>query len=221
LILSELIAAAYLKATGEISVLTSSDDDWKKLVALANFYIDNWQNEPGVDWASLYDPAVNIGTVTATDTFDLDDSIRSISNQVGDYVRINHLNSTTYTNYQTVEPKRLKYYAYGAYCARVGKTLKFNRAFTSTDPQFGGTINVPSNLFADHLSKANDVVPVDDPNWLVLMCAAEYVRNDITRAQNYPDIVAEAVDVMKYMKKANNSQVEEVPRSPVARGMEW
>lgn len=221
LTLSELIAAAYLKATGEVSTLTSSDDDWEKLRQIANLYVNSWATEPGVDWQSLYS-TVDSGTVSATDTFDLDDTIRKISGQEGDYVRIVHTNGN-YSDYQVVSPDKFKQYPTGSICTQIGRQLVFNAPFTSSSPQFGGTIKVPSYILPDPLQNAADEVPVNNPNWLVYMCAAEYVRNDITRAQQYPNLIAEANDLMGSMKSENNAQLSQTYRSPAVNpnGVSW
>lgn len=212
------MAATYLRATGEVSTLVSTDPDYGKIVQLGNLKIDDFAKED--DWVSLYS-IVSSGTVTATDTFDLDSSIREISNAENDFIRIVHTDTTKWTDYTLVAPNQLKQYDSGNYCAKIGTTLVFNTAFKSTDAEYGGTIEVPAYLFPDHLVNADDEVPVDNPNWLVVATAAEFVRSDITLAQNYPLLLAEANDLMSAMKKANNPQLETVTRSSVARGTEW
>lgn len=220
--LSELIAKAYLTATGDVSTLTSTDDDYKKLLAIANTTLHDWATEPGVDWASLYDPAIGSGTVSNTDTYDLDDSIRVISQKEGDYVRIiDATDSTKHYDYSTVEPSRLKYYTSGNYCARVGSTLKFNKTFTSDDKEYGGTIYVPAYTTPDDLANPNDDVPVDDPNWLVYMTAAEYVRSDIVLQAQYPNLVAKANAAMDGMKEANGAQVQTIVKEPIGIATRW
>lgn len=220
---SSFVAATYLKATGEVSTLTSSDDDWNKILGIANLFIDEWASEPGADWRSLYSTVSLAGTVTATDTFALGTTIRKVSNQEGDFVRILHTNGTTYTDYQLVAPERLKYYSTGAYCAQEGSNLVFNAAFKTTDLQYGGTIKVPAYLFASHLASSSDLVPVDDPNWLVVVTAAEWSRTDITRQNQYSNLIAEANNLMAGMKLANNPQVTEVFRAPTStpNGSTW
>lgn len=216
---TDFVANVLLTATGENSTAVSGDDDWLKVLSLGNLAIDEWSNE--TDWVSLYS-IVSIGTVSATASFDLDDTIRKLSNQEGDFVRINHTDGTSYTDYTVVAPNKLKLYDTTArVCARIGVQLVFNKAFVSTDPQFGGTINVPGYLFPDHLVADSDEVPVDDPNWLVMATAAEWARNDLTLAQNYPLILAKANELMASMKTANAPQVNTIARVPVARAMEW
>lgn len=229
MVTSEFVAAVILKATGKTSTAVSGDTKWTKVLGIGNFKIDDWANEPGTDWNSLYDPLFSLGTVSATDTFDLDDSIRKISDATDDDVIINHTDGVGQTCYRVVPADQLKnYYSgqnkenpIGHYCAQIGRTLVFNHKFTSTDPQFGGTILVPVYTFPDHLSGDSDTVPVDIPNWLVVVTAAEYVRNDITKQNQYPALIAEANEIMQRMKDDNDAQTQEVHGTWAPLGSTW
>lgn len=226
---SEFVAATLLKATGKTSTAVEGDTKWTKVLGIGNFNIDSWQNEPDVDWNSLYDPLFSIGTVTNTDTFELDDEIRKLSDTEGDVVRIYHTDGTGYTDYDIVPADTLKRYYYGQnkenpdgfYCAQIGRNLVFNHKFISTDPQFGGTIYAPIYNYADHLVNSGDEVPVDIPNWLVTISAAEYVRNDITRQGQYPNLINEANQLMTRMKDDNEAQVEQINRPWGPMGATW
>lgn len=215
---ASFIAEAYLAATGKVSTLTSSDGDWTKLLALANRFQHEWATTPGTDWTALYSPAVSCGTVTATDTFNLDSSIYAISSLDGDSIRINHTDGVNFTDYDLISPQRLKHYSTGNYVAQVGATLKFNVAFKTTDPPFGGTITVPAFTVPDDLVNSTDTVAVDDPHWLAVRCAAEYVRTDITRQAQYPNLITLANELMQKMIENNTPQVNEVPLDRVATG---
>lgn len=219
---AQLVAKVILKATGKTSTATSGDTKWTKVLGIANQKIEDWQNEPGVDWYSLYDPDYSLGTVTATDTFAIDtDDVRKISDNSGDFVRIAHTDGVSYTDYITVDPTELKEKTDGQYCARIGDNLVFNKVFASTDPEFGGDIQVPKYGYATSLSDDADEVPVDIPNWLVYMTAAEYVRNDITRQNQFPNLVAEANLLMEKMKENNESQADYVERPWTPAGQTW
>jgi hypothetical protein len=215
---NELVAATILKATGELSTAVYGDDDYSKVLQLSNINIDKWAKE--TDWNSLYDPSVDCGTISATDTFDLDSSIRVVSAEPGDYIQIVRTDGNT-TNYQTVAANELKTYSSGNYCARIGSTLVFNNAFTATSPEFGGTLNVPAYLYADHLVRATDTVPVDDPNWLVAITAADWTQTDLTLAQNRNDFLAEANDLMTSMKRHNNAQVNTIGMPQIVNNRSW
>lgn len=219
---TQFVVATLLKATGKVATVSAGDTKWNKVVGIGNYNIDSWQDEPDTDWDSLYDPAYSIGTVTATDTFDLDDEVRKICDTRGDSIRIYHTDGIKYTDFSTVNPTKLKQYVNGNYCAKIGRTLKFNRGFTSDDPEFGGDIQVPVYLYAAHLENANSIVPVDKPNWLVAVTAAEYVRNDTTRQNQYPNLIAEANQLMTRMKADNNNlQEDQIDRPWAAAGENW
>lgn len=203
----EFVSNVILKATGELFTGSWGDDDANKVIALGNIRIDAWAKED--EWNSLYDPGLELGTISATDTFDLDDTIRAISDEPGDYVRIVKTDGNI-SNYQTVPANELRRYESGNYCAKVGRTLVFNTAFTATSPEYGGTLKVPAQLYAEHLVNATDEVPVDDPNWLVAMTAADWTQTDLTLAQNREDFIAEANDLLVAMKRANSAQVSTV-----------
>jgi hypothetical protein len=208
---SEFVQATILKATGKATVLTSSDTKWIKIVAIGNRLIKKWERL--ADWNSLYTPDYPGGTITATDSFELDDEIRKLSDTDGDYVRIvNATDSNIYYDYTVVNAERLKQYTVGRYCAQMGRNLVFNKIFTTTDPEYGGEIQLPVYLFADELTTATSEVPVDDPEWLVCLSAGEYVRNDITKQNQYPNLVTEANEILEIMMDDNDGQIIEVYR---------
>lgn len=220
--ITEAVADTYLKATGKVATLTSGTK-FNKIVGLLNFYQRRWAREPNVDWASLYTEALSLGTVTATDTFDIDtSSIKSLSKKEGDVVRIVHSDGVGYTDYDIIPHDELKEKYYGPnkesstgfYCARVGNQLVFNHEFVSTDTQFGGEIFVPCYSFPDAIvsSAMSDEVQVDDPDWLVLRAAAEYVRTDLTRQGQYSNLLQEANEAMQRMIDDNEGQIDEVSR---------
>jgi hypothetical protein len=218
LIASDFVSSAYLKAAGKLPTFTTGSTKWLKILAIANSKIDQWANE--YDWNSLYDPKYSLGTVTATDTFNLDDDIRLISNRPGDTITILKLDGKK-SEYELVLSSQLKLYPYGNYCAQVGKTLIFNNAFTSTSPEFGGTILCPVYLYPDHLVNDSDEVVVDDPQWLVTVTAAEYVRNDIVKQNQYPGLIQEANSLMDGMKSSIDPQLEELDKPYHVLGQTW
>jgi hypothetical protein len=222
--ITELIAAAELRATGKTAVLASTNSKYARIVNLANFYQRRWAREPGVDWNSLYNPAFSLGTVTATDSYDIDtSSVRKLSDRQGDSVRIVWSDGVGYTDYDIIDHDKLKDYSYGVtrqnpigfYCAQIGASLVFNHTFASTDSQYGGEVFIPCYVFPDDIDATNpgtDEVQVDDPDWLVTRVAAEYVRNDITRQGHYPELLAEANEMMARMKDDNEGQIDSVDR---------
>lgn len=220
--ITEALTATYLRAAGKATPPTTGSSKYNQIVGLLDYYQREWAREPGIDWSSLYDPAFSLGTVTATDTFDIDTStVRKLSNREGDYVRIVHTDGTSYTDYTIVDANKLKDYFWGAnkesytgfYCAKIGSQLVFNHIFTSSDPQYGGEIFVPSYTYPDPITATDPdsaEVQVDNPNWLVVRSAAEFCRNDIVRRSRWPELLTEANNLMERMKTDNNGQIDTV-----------
>lgn len=220
--ITDAINDVYLRAVGKTPLPATSTAKFTRIVGLLDFYQRQWAREKGVDWASLYNPALSIGRVTATDTFDLDTStIRKLSNRDEDYIRIVWADKVGYTDYTLVDANKLKDYYAGAnkesymgfYAAKMGGELVFNHTFTANDGQFGGEIFVPCYVLTDEITADNpdsDEVQVDDPDWLVTRVAAEYVRNDITRRPRFVELLTEANDIMDRMKDDNDGQIDTV-----------
>lgn len=208
---AEFIQQTYLLAAGKATA--PSTNNYNKILALGNMFQLTWANEQGIDWFSLRQVSA-IGTVGATDTYDMGD-MGKVSSQEGDYVTILRLDGKQ-SIYTIVPISKLYSMSTGnadGLCARSGTTLVFDSAFLTTAPQFGGTINVPNYVTPDSLVNVGDEIQVDDPFWLCARSAAEYVRNDVTKQNQYGNLVALAVDSMDSMKEHNRSQREEVDMS--------
>jgi hypothetical protein len=219
LTVDQAVAQVYLRATGKVTPLTFGTTKYTKILALLNFYTQEWALEAGIDWNSLRQP-FPIGTVTATDTFSLDTDIGTMSQQEGDFVRISNIDGVSESEYTIVPPSRL--YEDGPVllnggigcfnskgtCAISNGNLVFSTPFLASNPEFGGTIKVPGFIIPPALVGISDQIIVDDPNWLVVKSAAEYDRNDVTRVQLYPALNDEAAVLMENMKDQNQSQAE-------------
>lgn len=220
--LADLVAKSYLKASGKRSTLTNADDKWLKLRDIANSYIEIWQETLDVDWKSLYNPKYTPGVVTATDTFTLDGTVRKVSDERDDPVQVISADGSSIYNYAVVPADTLKRYdANAMVCAQIGSTLVFRSPFSATSPLIGCTIYVPIYKFASTLTTDTDVVPVDIPQWLVLMTAAEYIRNDVTKQAFYPNLVQEANAIMQRMMENNDAQVNDVFVPPMRLSRTW
>ena len=218
--LDELVAATYIVSTGKVSSLAFADTKYQKILAIANNQIRVWQDTKGVDWSSLYERRHSIGTVSATDTFDLDDDIRKLSDTLGDYVAV--INGDIEQEYDVVPADTLSRYESGSkVCAQIGRTLVFRDAFTSSDPVYGGTVYVPVYLYAQELTAAGDDVPVDIPQWLVLSTAAEYIRNDVTKQNQYPNLQQQANELMERMIDDNDAQIITPQQAWTPLGRSW
>jgi hypothetical protein len=220
--ITEGITGVYLKATGKATPPNVGSAKYNQIVSLMDFYQRRFARENDVDWNSLYDPSFSIGNVTATDSFDLDSSsIRKLSDREGDYVTIMWTDGVGYSDYDIVNHDELKQFytgqnkenPRGKYCTQIGNSLVFNHKFLTTDPEYGGDIQVPIYAFPDPITATapdSDEIQVDDPDWLLTRCAAEYVRNDIVRRSRYPELLAEANEIMTRMKSDNEEQVSTI-----------
>lgn len=210
----DCVNAIYLKATGKTAAFQFTDTKGVKILGLMNFYQSRWSKATGVDWISLYNPMEQVGAVTATDTFDLDTStIRKLSQQEGDNIRIIWPNNggtvndpDNFTDYELVPADRIKTdFNQGKYCALRAGQLVFNAPFSTSDPEYGGQLYVPAYTYVQPLVNTDDLIVVDDPDWLILQCAAEYVRTDVTRLGQFPNLQAEANDCFARMLDDNGN----------------
>lgn len=204
---AEFIQRCYYRATNKPVAPTAGTKKYNQIVLAGEIYTEQWMAEPNIEWESLYDFFSLAALVTATDTFALSATIRKVSAQEGDTIKIVHTDARE-TEYELVSADRLQEFKYENVVAVVGRNLVFSAAFTADSPQLGGTIVVPAYGYATFPTvDANDIT-VDDPNWLVTICAAEFVRNDSTRQNQYPNLIAEANQLMMKMKQNSNTKDE-------------
>lgn len=204
----QFIQQAYLMAVGKATPPDSGTNKYEVLLDTGNIFIKQWENEPNVDWKSLYQRTVLTPLVSATDTFAIDPAVvRKVSVNTHDKVIVTSTDGKT-AEYEIVSPQQLNTYEH--VCARMGNNLVFSEAFDADSEFIGGTITLPNYGFAAELVNANDTVPVDQPLWLVYMTAAEFVRNnDYIKQNQYSNLVAMAQDVMRSMKK-NNAETQQL-----------
>jgi hypothetical protein len=209
----EFVSDVVLRSEGKLPTFASGSTKWLRIVAQGNYFLRRFARERGVNWNRYYDPIKSFGTVTATATFAVPSTVYKVSPQEGDTVRITHTDGN-YTDYTLVPHNQLKNkYATGNYVAKIGRNIKFNQAFTSDSPQFGGTIRVPVYEYPDTFSDDDDVIDHDDPDWLVCSVAADRCKNDVTRKDLRDDLISEANEILASLKEENDSQIEEVERT--------
>lgn len=215
----QFIQKAYFAATGKATAPTSGNK-YDALILSGNMFIEQWQNEPNIDWKSLYRKE-SVGTISASDRISVDlDEIRKLSTDPNDKVVLTSTDGTE-TEYDIVKPNQLANHT--KCCALMGEELVFSEAFDSDSQWIGATVTAPYYTFAEQMTSANDEVPVDQPLWLVYMTAAEFVRNnDYIKQGQYSNLIAMAQDVMNSMKKNNKeSQVRFASRPFTPLGQSW
>lgn len=201
--LLEAMTEGYLLATGKATLPAAGSAKYNRLLSLAKKIYHDWQTETGVDWNSLH-RVLNIGNVTATDEFAIGTDIHKISQREEDAIRIVTDDNTH--EFMLVPAPRLYRFRYGNAVAHIGANLKFSRTFAADDQEFGGAIHVPVFVKLTPLSDPADAVLIDNPNWLPAILAAHYVLSDRQLNYKYPDLIAQANDLMVGMKLANNPQ---------------
>ena len=199
--LQELINAVMLKATGKPTVLAQTNTKWEKIRGIANYYQKAWAHEPGQHWNSLYNVA-NIGTVSNESEYDLPDNVEEVSTANGDDIFILTTEGKS-VPFKLIEHDSWQNHPAGNYCFIRGRQIIFPSRFSSDDPCLGGTLYAPAYYKVPELVVADDETVVDMPEWLVTMTAAEYIRNDIVKQNQYGNLVAEANNLMTSMIKAN------------------
>lgn len=199
----ECMTDGYLLATGKATLPDSGSSKYNRLFALAKKLHRDWQNEPGVDWNSLHQ-TVEAGTVSTATEYELDTEILKLSKRKGDRV---HVRTTDDTDifFTVVDPSRLYEHRYGNAVALVGQTLRFSRAFDADESAYGGTVRVPAYVKLDDITSVNDDVLVDNPDWLSAAIAAYFVMPDAQLNYQYPDLVAQANQLMTTMKENNGT----------------
>lgn len=76
----------------------------------------------------------------------------------------------------------------------------------------GYTLKLPGYYIPDDLTQASDIVPVDDPYWLVYATASELAFNDITYSDKAPDLNAKANNLYDGMAALNRRGTSNNPR---------
>jgi hypothetical protein len=201
----EALEDAFTIATGKALPASGSKRD--KITKLAIKLYRDWQTEPGVEWNSLYS-VIGAGTVSATDTFDLDTDINYISTsdaRDNNFVRVKTADSQ-YINFRTVKPGQLHGLRDVNAVAKISENrIRFSRTFTADDQAFGGTIEVPAIVKLDDILSDTDEILIDNPNWLPARLAAQYVLNDRQLNYLYDDLLAQANELMRGMIETNDT----------------
>jgi hypothetical protein len=209
------IEKAFLHANRKATAPNAGSSKHDVLLALADSTQKLWAAEEGIEWNSLSD-TIDLGPVTATDTFALPDSVDYVSQDTDQTVRIGS------TDYKLVSAAQLRRYRDSAVVAQIGRNLVFPRAFAATDAGFGLDIEVPVVLAVSDITAATDTIQVDRPMWLAYMMAAEFVRNDVVKQGQYDNLLALADVEMGKMKEANASTVNDYALNGFqAAGAEW
>jgi len=213
------ITKAYSLAKGKATAPAVGTAKYNQLLLLADSLQKVWAAEPGIQWDSLYS-RVSAGTIGAVSSIAVPATTNYIVTNESDPIYA--LSSTNQrVDYRLVRPDQLYINRYDNAVARAGANLIFQDAFTATSDVYGWTLYVPSITFPTDITAGTDTVQVDDPMWLVFMMAAEFVRNDLVRQNQYSSLVNYAQESMAKMKEMNQGSYESVTSNWQPLGQNW
>lgn len=86
--------------------------------------------------------------------------------------------------------------------------------FTDTivDGAVGGSLKIPGYYLPNDVSESTDIIPVDDPYWVVYAVASELAFNDLTYEDKYVDLNTKANNLYSQMVTANRRGTNNYPR---------
>lgn len=93
------------------------------------------------------------------------------------------------------------------------KQITFTDTIASTDVIVGSQLQVPAYFLPEDLANDTDLIPVDDPYWLVYAVSSELSFNDLTYESKYADLNAKANNLYSMMSIANRNGTNKYPRT--------
>ena len=173
-----------------------------------NRKIGEWARDSSNTWASLFDIR-DVGTVAVgTQTYDLDDEVLFPA----DHVLVTTLDGQK-LRYEINKPQeRGRSYRSVYISGHDPQQLTFYDDFIADTQQIGGTISMAGYFIPDQIARSRDILPVDDPSWLIYAVASDLASNDLTYSDKSPDLLAKANDRYRQMSLANRRGTSNNPR---------
>jgi hypothetical protein len=226
-----LVREVYRKATGELdpSVVPGTEDG-ATILSVINEAVESYHNALGeygerIVWARNIDPAYTVATTEdGTTDYEVDwDEVSSVLD--GFYTK-----GSLVAADGTQEPFDLVPFwqlhdsrqGTGTRCSVTAEGLTFADA-----PQPGLDIVVPVSLRGRSLKgdekDVEEATGVHNLLWLATAAAAEYVRTDVVRGAQYPNVLAQANDVWRRMLADNEARTAALLHGavPQAYGEGW
>lgn len=166
---------------------------------IANQKVEEWATDSKRRWNSLFQ-IKDVDTIdTSVLTYALDEDFMFPS----DFIVLEKTNGET-AEVELTKPQRRIGNETKAYISGNPKSV----TFSSIDAGFdGGTLKAPGYYKPAVMDSAEDVVSVDDPNWLAHVVAAELAANDPAHEDRVPMLLGQANELYIKMIEAN-----ELPR---------
>jgi len=189
-------------------VPTVGSEDYTNWLLTANRKLSEYARDTNVSRQSLWEDRT-LGSITfGTNTYDLDENFLTASDRV--YV----LKGTQYIYYTLQKPQERERLSNTVYISGFDpQTLTFQTPFTATEQAVGGVLHVPGYYLPDELENANDVVPCDNPMWMVYATAAELASNDLQYSDKAPDLNSRANDLWDKMVRLQRRGTSDNPRT--------
>ena len=168
-------------------------------IAIANRKTKEWARDPYHRWASLFEVR-DVGTID-TNTFSYDMENDLIANS--DYVFLEKTDGSR-AEYPVVMPNKRNTSGQSFYLSgRNPKKLTWSTTTIDSGLE-AATISLAGYYMPPELTLADDMVSVDDPNWLVYVTASELARNDTAKDDQFGNLVGQANDLYQKMVAANS-----------------
>jgi hypothetical protein len=193
----QVLTDAYIAYRGKSSNIPQpGTDKYNDMLAILNRKQREWWSDPNTDWPSLFQ-LETVGTLVAgTQIYACDDDFLRPS----DYVIVQDSNGNN--KYITVvKPAQRTQYTLGCYFSGT-QPLQVTFITTIDENYAGLTLITPGYIKPDDMVNTTDIVPVDDPNWLVYSVAAELARNDYSKEEQFPNLNGIANNIYQQMVDA-------------------
>jgi len=226
---NELIQQVYRKATGELDDSVSyTDEDGKTVLSVINEQIDTYYNMSDrfgehVVWCRNIDDEYSLGTADGTETvFDIDwTEVQSLPS--GFYMPIRVREADGKEQRYDLVPFNQLYDSRNSSPYRC--SLSANGLVFFEAPVAGEVLYpcIPvGNLLLGPEEDVEAACGVKNLTWLAFAAAAEYVRTDIVRGDQYPNILAQANDIMNAMLSDNEARTAPLMwESPTQNEYDW
>ncbi len=208
MILSELFSQVNTTFRGsDDDVPAVGTTDYTLWLGTTNRKINEWARDGKRTWESLFEVRT-VGTIaTGTQSYGLDDILVPSDD-------VSVTKAGIVTKYNLVKPQERGRVSSCVYISgRDPKSLVFHDPILSTSSIIGGSITMGGIWLPANLTKGTDVIPVDDPYWLVYAVASELAFNDLTYQDKYPDLVNKANNLYSKMVSNNNRGTNNNPRT--------
>lgn len=183
--------------------------DYTLWLNTTNRKLFEWARDGKNTWQSLFDIR-SAGTVTAdTQSYDLEDELLIPS----DFITVTTTEGQE-VKYTVVKPQERRRFMNAVYIyTRDPKVVVFCDTIVTGAQIVGGEIYVPGYYLPDPLTSSTDIIPVDDPYWLVMAVASELAFNDLTYESKAADLNAKANSLYTQMASNNRKGTYGNPRT--------